>query len=389
MRRICRAKPLTSIFLALILAFTSQLPAFSDTKILDLFSDYDSYNPTGIDYNYDLQRVEVGLYASDPDRLVVWLHFRNPITRSMFTNSANGGGSPWALVSMWRNKPSSMGGNLQDFRLSTNGNQSYPSDNTSITATASGNTISGGSRSDLSSCKPTTWSNIVEGAKWIGFGISRSCAKIPDSFYIAGYVDPNTNNGDYSDYDYAPDSAFFVDLNSGILPSASPSPTRSTASTRKSLQTISVDKPLDVTTEDSYGEVYAYSSSGLPLRFESRSPSTCDYSYSEESTAYFEIYREGLCLVAIYQDGDDYFLAAPTQYTSFMIQLILSSPSPKQSPAKKSTPTPTPTKKITGTVSTTKQVSVPTTKATTSSKIGGSASSQKKPSPTPTPSKKK
>lgn len=389
MSKICRVNPIVIFFLSSCLSILSVSPTIADSKILDVFSDYDSYNPSGIDFNYDLQRVEVGLYASDSDRLVVWLHFRNPITRTMFLSSANGGSAPWALVSIWRNKPSTMGGNSQDFRLSTNGVTAYPLDNGGIAATASGNISSGGTRSDLGSCKPTTWSNVSEGAKWIGFGISRSCAKLPDSFYISGYVDPNTTNGDYSDFDYAPDSAFFVDLSNGLSVSPTPSPSRSTVSTvRKTLQTISVEKPYDVSTEDTYGQVYAYSSSGLPVRFESRSPSTCEYSYSEDSSAYFEILREGLCLIAIYQDGDDYYLAAPTQYTSFMISLAIPSPTPKPSLAKKSTPSPSPSKKIIGTV-TTKQVSIPKKSATTSSNIGGSASTQKKSTPTPTPSKKK
>jgi hypothetical protein len=372
-----RVRPLIALVLALTFALTAQMSASSDVKILDLFSDYDSYNPSGINSNYDLQRVEVGLYASDPDRLVVWLHFSNPITRSMFLSSANNSSAPWALVSMWRNKPTTLGGSLQDFRLSTNSSTQYPFDNSAISAVASGNTMSGGSRVDLSSCKPNTWSSISEGVRWIGFGISRSCAKIPDTFYIAGYVDPNTTNNEYADYDYAPDTAFYVDLKSTASPtiSATPSPTKST------------EKPLDVTTDDEYGEVFAYSSSGLPVRYESRSPSTCTFSYSEDVTAYFEILREGLCLIAMYQDGDDYFLAAPTQYTSFMIQLVLNTPSPKPTIAKKSTPTPTPTKKITGSVSAAKTVSTPTTKATNSSKIGGSASTQKKVTPSPTPKK--
>jgi hypothetical protein len=369
----------------LLLTFTLCPPASgADTQIFRAISEVDVNNPSSLDWNYDLQRVEVGLYSSNTDRLNIWLYFRNPITNSMFLSSANGGKKPWALVSIWRQNPSTLGGNGQDYRIYTNSSTSYPNNNNTITAGAEGNTSSGGTRTNLSNCSPYTWSNIAEGAKWIGFSIPLSCSGIPRKFYVAGYVDPDSTNGSAFDFDYAPESALYVDLDSvanATGATASPKPISRLA------QTITFEKPENVTTDVDYAEIFAYSTSDLPIRFESRTTSTCQYSYSEGAYAYFIILKAGLCIVTANQDGNDYYLPADTVYETFMIE-VPAKPTAKATPkpTKKATPTPTPTKKIVGTASTTSKSNTSST-STSSTKIGGTATTQK--APTPASTKKK
>jgi hypothetical protein len=369
----------------LFLTVTVSTPANgADTKIFQVMSDTDLSNPSSLDWNYDLQRIEVGIFSSNTDRLNIWLHFRNPITNSMFLSSANGGKKPWALVSIWRQNPSTLGGNGQDYRIFTNSSTPYPNNNNSITAGAEGNTSSGGTRSSLSKCNPYTWSNISDGVQWVGFSISLSCSGIPRKFYVTGYAEPDTTNGSAFDYDYSPDTALFIDLDSATNvtgATASPKPISRMA------QSITFEKPENVTTDLDYAEIFAFSTSGLPIRFESRTTSTCQYSYTEGSYAYFMILRAGLCIVTANQDGNDYYLPADTIYETFMIE-VPSKPTAKATPkpTKKATPTPTPTKKIVGTASTTNKSNTSST-SSSSTKIGGTATTQK--APTPASTKKK
>ena len=356
----------------------------ADTKIFQVMSEVDVSNPSFSDLNYDLDRIEVGIFSSNTDLLNIWLHFKNPIKNSMFLSSANGGKRPWALVSIWRQLPSTLGGNGQDFRIYTSSTASYPNNNNSISAGAEGNTSSGGTRSSLSKCNPYTWSNVSEGVKWVGFSISLSCSGIPRKFYVTGYVDPDTTNDSTFDYDYAPDKALYVDLDS------QPNLTGATSSPKpiaKVTQVITFEKPENVDSDLDYAELFAYSSSGLPVRFESRTSTTCQYSYTEGSYAYFRILRAGLCIVSADQDGNDYFFPAETIFETFMIEVPVKATSkatPK--PTKKSTPTPTPTKKIVGSASTTNKSNSSST-SSSSTKIGGTATTQK--APTPASTKKK
>ena len=156
--------------------------ASAETKVFQQRSIFDDENPANVDSLYDLQEVEIGIFDTDLDTVNFWLHFKNPITQRMFVDST--GRTPWALVTLWRNKPATVGGDSGDFRISTNSTTQYPLNNSSISANAFGNTLSGQARTSLTNCNARTWSNIGTGVKWIGFSISRKCSKIPDQFWI-------------------------------------------------------------------------------------------------------------------------------------------------------------------------------------------------------------
>ena len=123
------------------LALSPILQAHAETKVFQQRSIFDDGNPSNVDPLYDLQEVEIGIFDTDLDTVNFWLHFKSPITQRMFVESTLK--TPWALLTLWRTKPATVGGDSGDFRISTNTTTQYPFDNTSISANAFGNTLSG------------------------------------------------------------------------------------------------------------------------------------------------------------------------------------------------------------------------------------------------------
>lgn len=381
------------IFLATVLVssllITPILTAHAESRIFQQRSIFDDSNPVNIDSLYDLQEVEIGIYDTDADVLNFWLHFKNPITQSMFVQSSLK--TPWALVMLWRSKPASMGGDSGDFWFSTNTATKYPLDNTFISATATGNTLSGQTRNSLTSCNPKTWTNINSGAKWIGFSISRKCAKIPDQFWIGGYVDPNSsNNGSSSsgtvyDWDYVPSEPFFVDLTlkNTVLTNPTPTPTPTIPKVVQQNQEIVFDSVMSpVKLSDGSVEFEAYSTSGLILNLQSLTPDVCQIPYDEESfwdTKYVELVTIGTCKVQLSQPGDEEWKPAITRTMSFYVGGT-PKPAPTKSVTKKPVPKATASKApvISGSASSTKKPSTAGIQGSVTSKIGGSATSKNK-----------
>ena len=371
------------------LLVTPVITAHAESRIFKQNSIFDDGNPVNVDPLYDLQEVEIGIYDTDPDELYFWLHFKNPITQSMFVQSSLK--TPWALVMLWRSKPASMGGDSGDFWFTTNTATKYPLDNTIISATASGNTLSGQPRNSLASCKPETWTNINSGVKWIGFSISRKCAKIPDQFWIGGYVDPNSsNNGSSSsgtvyDWDYVPSEPFFVDLTLKTTvppnPTPTPTPTQTIVKVVQRYQTIIIDSnfPPAKLSEGSV-QFDASATSGLNVTLQSLTPDVCQIPYDEDSywdTKYVELISVGTCTLELSQPGDQEWYPAFSLTRSFYVAGT-PKPAPTKSATKKPVPKATPTKApvISGSASSTKKPSTAGIKGSVTNKIGGSATSK-------------
>lgn len=294
----------------------------ANTWVVDVLSPIDTSTPALVDPNYDLDRLQVRLGTDDLDRLYFWMYFKRPVTPSMFVSSSNSGRSPWASIIMWRNNPSSLGGNLDDFRVGVNQSTAYPQNNSSITASAEGNAVSGGSRSSLSSCSPRTWSDIANGVNWIGFSISRSCAKIPDIFYVTAYAEGNTTNStSEADWDYVTNSALMIDLNKRTV-TPSPTPTVQRA------QTLIMDYPSGrrfVPITERTASINTRSDSGF-RNVRSLTPFICTVNeYDQQSTALpinVILISEGTCSLEGYAPSTNTYLESAKYSLSFQVERI-------------------------------------------------------------------
>jgi hypothetical protein len=359
--------------------------AHAESKIFQQRSIFDDSNPANVDPLYDLQDVEIGIFDTDLDTVNFWLHFKNPITQRMFVESTLK--TPWALLTIWRSKPSTIGGDSGDFRISTNSSTQYPLDNTSISANAFGNTLSGQTRNSLTNCNSRTWSNISAGVKWIGFSISRKCSKLPDQFWINGYVDPNSSNagsgtsGTIYDWDYVPSEPFFVDLT--LKNTATPTPRPSSTSIVQQAQSITygaVERTIDLSDESL--DLEAYATSGLNVKVVSLTLDVCQVPYDEDSSSdvkFIELMSSGSCILQLSQDGNELWKPAVTRTVSFYVAGS-PKPAPTKEASKKPVPKSTPSKPpvISGSANSAKKPSPVGVQGTATSKIGGSATSKNK-----------
>ena len=369
---------LLSILLCSSIMVTPVSTANAADKIFQQWSVFDEANPTNVDPLYDLQQLEIGIFDTDPDKLIFWMHFKNPITQKMFVDSVK---APWALVTLYRTKPASMGGDVGDFRISTNAVTQYPSDYVSITANAFGNSMSGQTRTSLSNCDPRTWADIKNNVKWIGLSISRKCSKIPDQFWVSGYVDPNSYNTS-SDFDYAPTEAFYVDLTAKGTASPTPTPTPTVTAIVQKFQEInylSNVESVDLSVESI--EFEAYSTSNLNVIVKSVTPDVCQIPYDEDTPwdlKYVELLASGSCIIVLSQPGNADWKPAITRTLSFYVS---ETPKPvvTKSPTKKPTTKATPSKApvISGSATSTKKPSTTSVQGSTK-KIGGSATTNTK-----------
>ena len=359
--------------------------AQAETKVFQQRSIFDDSNPANVDPLYDLQDVEIGIFDTDLDTVNFWLHFKSPITQRMFVESTQR--TPWALLTMWRNKPVTVGGDSGDFRISTNTTTQYPFDNTSISANAFGNTLAGQTRTSLSSCNSRTWSNISSGVKWIGFSLSRKCSKLPDQFWVNGYVDPNSSNpgsgasGTVYDWDYVPSEPFFVDLTVRNTSSPTPRPTNPTiVQQTQSITFGSVEPTVDLSDESI--DLEAYATSGLNVKVKSLTMEVCQVPYDQDSSSdikFIELMSGGSCILQLSQDGNELWKPAVTRTVSFY---VAGNPKPvaTKEPARKPVPKATPSKPpvISGSANSTKKPTTVGVQGTATSKIGGSATSKNK-----------
>jgi hypothetical protein len=367
------------------LALSPVHDAQAESKVFQQRSIFDDANPANVDPLYDLQDVEIGIFDTDLDTVNFWLHFKNPITQRMFVESTPK--TPWALLTLWRNKPGTIGGDSGDFRISTNSSTQYPLDNSSITANAFGNSLSGQTRTSLTNCNSRTWSNISSGVKWIGFSISRKCSKLPDQFWINGYVDPNSSNpgsgasGTIYDWDYAPSEPFFVDLNVRNASSPTPRPTNPTILQQTQLITFSSVEPT-VDLSDESLDLEAYATSGLNVKVKSLTLEVCQVPYDQDSSSdvkFIELMSSGSCILQLSQDGNELWKPAVTRTVSFY---VTGNPKPvaTKEPARKPVPRATPSKApvISGSANSAKKPSTVGVQGAATNKIGGSATSKNK-----------
>lgn len=175
--------------LFLFLSAITPISAFAANKVWSTTTPFDTYNRPDLSPQFDILRVEVGLWDTNLDQVHFWIQFKNPMLPSQF----NDGMDSWAGIFIDTN-----GDDKEDLRIETR------------PATYSNNY---GQPADASlGCPATTWMNLDAGVDnvWLGFKVSQKCLGLPNKFRVQGYADYKAN--DNSSFDYAPDAFATIDL---------------------------------------------------------------------------------------------------------------------------------------------------------------------------------
>jgi hypothetical protein len=155
---------------------------------------YDGKTPNSL---YDLQYSSVYIFDNETDNIYFYLEFAQVPTVNMF----NDGLGSWGFIGL----DYDLNG-VPDLRLTAS----------RITLTRDRSSISGTIYDPINSryltCSVGVFTNIDDGDKWIGFKVSRSCIKLPNTFEMFGYAAYNANSSTSESYDYAPYPGMRVNL---------------------------------------------------------------------------------------------------------------------------------------------------------------------------------
>jgi len=154
-------------------------PVRAGTKLYEETSPYDTSN-TKTDPRYDVQYVSVAEWDDAPNAYYFYLNFAQPIFQSQFSD----GRGSWAGVLIDTNFDGT-----DDVSFETDGYM-LPTSNTTVPG------------SGPNGCSVRVFSNISQGAKWLGFRVDKSCVGFRTTFGVQGYADYNEN--DETGFDYAP-----------------------------------------------------------------------------------------------------------------------------------------------------------------------------------------
>jgi hypothetical protein len=174
---------------SLILSLFFAQPVQAATKVWSTTTPIDTYNRPDLPPQFDIVRVEVGLFDSDLDQVHFWIQFKNAMLPGQFNDSLRS----WAGILIDTNND-----DQEDLRLETRP-ASYTK-NFWQSAYASKN------------CTAVSWMNLDSGNDnvWLGFKVSQKCLSLPNKFRVQAYADFNAN--DNSGFDYAPDAFATIDL---------------------------------------------------------------------------------------------------------------------------------------------------------------------------------
>ena len=301
--------------------------------VMRVYSDIDTYNSPGLSSSYDITSIETAIDSDDPDKIYFWITFRNPIKATQFVHGSK---EPWAAIFLYREEPDSRGGNFDDIRIETNKTTAF-SGNYSIDAEAHGNEYSGDDRYELSDCNARVWTNLDTTVNWIGFSISRSCANIPNEFWISGFTDPDySNSTTIKDYDWGPEEAWYVDISEADY-------IDSEDYMELEPQTITFYQAPSIALSKKVAYMNAFSDSGLDIEFTSSTPKVC---VPLNWSSVIRLINTGTCKITANQEGDESYDVADPVSMSFKVTKV----AVKSKVVAKPTPVPVPTKKAPGAI---------------------------------------
>ena len=301
--------------------------------VMRVYSDIDTYNSPGLSSSYDITSIETAIDSDDPDKIYFWITFKNPIKATQFVYGSK---EPWAAIFLYREEPGSRGGNFDDIRIETNKTTAF-SGNYSMEAEAHGNEYSGDDRYELSDCNARVWTNLDTTVNWIGFSISRSCANIPNEFWISGFTDPDySNSTTIKDYDWGPEEAWYVDISEADY-------IDSEDYMELEPQTITFYQAPDIALSKKVAYLRAFSDSGLDIEFTSSTPKVC---VPLNWSSVIRLINTGTCKITANQEGDESYDVADPVSMSFKVTKV----AVKSKVVAKPIPVPAPTKKAPGSI---------------------------------------
>ena len=155
---------------------------------------YDGKSPNSL---YDLEYSSVYIFDNETDNIYFYLEFAQVPRVNMF----NDGLGSWGFIGL----DYDLNG-VPDLRL-TASRVTLKTDRSSISGT-----IYDPINTRYLTCSVGVFTNIDNGDKWIGFKVSRSCIKLPNTFEMFGYAAYNANSSTSESYDYAPYPSMRVNL---------------------------------------------------------------------------------------------------------------------------------------------------------------------------------
>lgn len=339
-RRILNNLVNRSLIFGLILAICQSVTP-ANAADFSWTSQTDSYTPAGINPNYDINSIGVQQFPDSPGSLFFFLYLKGPVKADLFNVP---GKTPWATVLLYWSDPGNLGSNLENFRIyiPTDFRKNFKTGRQTHPAEAGIPASDGTLIKSYKQCNPVTYVNLDENKTWIGFKIDQSCANIPNNFYVAGYIEENTSSSSRL-YDYAPDKAQYVSINTV---SATPTPTPKFASSPSQIQEITMDGIPSKAQNLSVSSIsfQAWSSSGIAVEAESLDTEICEvFGFDGDFT--IDLVRTGGCQIVVRASGNDLYF--PTE-EFFSFDVIAKSVSKSKSGVKaKSTPSPKGSSKVT------------------------------------------
>jgi hypothetical protein len=155
----------------------------------------DTYDRPDLDPRYNLEYVSASIFDNSDDEIYFYLHFTNKPKVDQF----NDGKGSWAFVGLDYNND-----DKSDIRLEFYG-KTLNSDRTSVPGE-----VYDARTQTFPNCNVNVFTNLDEDRWWIGFALSRSCIKLPNTFGIQGYTDYLEK--DEASFDYAPDDHHIFNL---------------------------------------------------------------------------------------------------------------------------------------------------------------------------------
>ena len=240
--RIKRKSLALTLVLALVTTMFSPYVAALGAATWTATSGRDTYDRPDMNLSYNIEYVSSSIFDNSADDIYFYLHFKVKPEVRMF----NDGLGSWAFVGLDYNND-----DKSDIRLELSG-KTLKTDRTSIL----GEIYDVRSKTDLN-CKVDIFTNLDEGRWWIGFGVSRLCISLPQTFGMRGYADYQAS--DEKSFDYAPDDHFYVTL---------PGANSSSSGTTSTFQI-----PYNLANESTYLDNFSTSPSNLTSLSEKLSPS--------------------------------------------------------------------------------------------------------------------
>ena len=246
------------------LQLSAHVQAKANSIIFESLSPVISANPEGLRNDHHLRSIGVYVYGANPDLITIKLAFAGTVGPTTFTSNN--------LQLRLKILPflTDYVGNAGHLWLDAPKNAYEGTKKLPVAASAylSPNGVAGSPRKDVSSCGATTWMDDVSNQNLVSFELSRNCFDLTNTLYVIAYIEEDIYNSVQTrDSKYVPTSPMFLDMRN--IP-------------RPAKVIPKIDQTISATTgqreyfvDNNAIQVFAASSAGAPLSFNSRTPEIC------------------------------------------------------------------------------------------------------------------